>query len=57
MRCYDTFSACQAWNFVVVEYVYLLLPFPSPLPSFLSLVFSFFSFFYSLTVNLTTLRK
>ena len=45
MRCYDIFSACQAWHFVVVDHVDLLLPFPSPLMPFLSLLFfKIFSF-------------
>ena len=57
MRCYDIFSACRAWRVVVSEYIDLLLPFPSPHMSFLSLGFFFSFFFYSLTVNLTTLRK
>ena len=58
MRCYDIFSACQAWwMVVVVEYINLLLPFPFPHVYFLSLSFFFFFFFYSLTVNLTTLIK
>ena len=59
MRCYDIFSACQAWwMVVVVEYINLLLPFTSPHVYFLSLsFFFFFFFFYSLTVNLTILIK
>ena len=28
VRCYDIFSACQAWHFVVVEHVDLLTPPP-----------------------------
>ena len=46
MRCYDIFSACQAWwMVVVVEYINLLLPFPFPHVYFLSLSFFFFFFF------------
>ena len=52
MRYYDIFSACQAWHFVVVEFVDLLLPFPSPLMPFLSLVFIIFIFLYSLKSSL-----
>ena len=44
MRCYDIFSACRAWRVVVSEYIDLLLPFPSPHVSFLSLGFFFFFF-------------
>ena len=54
MRCYDIFSACQAWHFVVVEHVDQLLPFPSPLMPFLSLVLFFFN---PLTADLAMLRK
>ena len=49
MRCYDIFSACQAWHFVVVEHVDLLLLLPSPLMLFLSLLF--FNFFLFLLFN------
>ena len=45
MRCYDIFSACRAWHVVVVEYIDLLLPFPSPhVSSFFRFFFPFFFF-------------